>query len=96
VILLVMVALQHLLEKPAFQAVLRGVKPCVIGIILATGIDLILGNVLPEWDPEFRAMALTAVPASVLILSRKITKKGISPIGLICLSAVLGILIYGI
>ena len=81
VILLVMVALQHLLEKPAFQAVLRGVKPCVIGIILATGIDLILGNVLPEWDPEFRAMALTAVLASVLILSRKITKKASVPSG---------------
>ena len=96
IILLVMIALQHLLEKPAFQAVLRGVKPCVIGIILATGIHLILGNVLPDWQPDLKAIALTALLGAILPLSRKFTKKGISPIGLICISAVLGILVYGI
>jgi len=96
IILLVMVVLQHLLEKPVFQAILRGVKPCVIGIILATGIHLILGNVLPGWNLELRTTALTAVIAGILIASRKLTKKGISPIGLICISAFLGIMVYGI
>lgn len=96
IILLVMVALRHLLEQPLFQAILRGVKPCVIGIILATGIDLVMGNVLPEWSPDGKALILTALLAAVLIVSRKITKKGISPIGLICLSALLGIAMYGI
>ena len=96
IILLVMVLLQHLLEQPVFQAVLRGIKPCVVGIILATGIDLVLGNVLPDWTPDGKALVLTALLAVVLIVSRKITKKGISPIGLICLSALLGIVMYGI
>ena len=96
IILLVMIALRHLLEQPVFQAILHGIKPCVVGIILATGIDLVLGNVLPDWTPDGKALLLTAVLASVLILSRKVTKKGISPIHLICLSAVLGILVYGI
>ena len=96
IILLVMVALQHLLEKPVFQALLQGIKPCVIGIILATGIHLILGNVLPGWQPDWKALALTTVLGGLLFFSRKKMKKGISPIGLICISALLGIAVYGI
>lgn len=96
IILLVMVAMRHLLEQPVFQAILRGIKPCIIGIILATGIHLVLGNVLPGWIPDLKAGILTAVLAALLYISRKVHKKGISPIGLICISAVLGILVYGI
>lgn len=96
IILLVMVLLKHLLEKPVFQAILRGIKPCVIGIILATGIHLVQGSVLPGWKADPWAIGLTALLAGILIASRRFTKKGISPIGLICISALLGIIVYGI
>ena len=92
IILLVMLALRRLLEHPAFQAVLGGVKPCVIGIILATGIQLILGNI----SLDLRAVLLTVLLAGGLVVSRKVTKKGIQPIGLIALSALLGMVVYGI
>ena len=92
IILLVMIALRRLMEHPAFQAVLGGVKPCVIGIILATGIQLILGNI----SLDLRAVLLTVLLAGGLVVSRKVTKKGIQPIGLIALSAMLGIVVYGI
>lgn len=92
VIWLVMIALRRLMEHPAFQAVLGGVKPCVIGIILATGIQLILGNI----SLDLRAVLLTVLLAGGLVVSRKVTKKGIQPIGLIALSALLGIVVYGI
>ena len=92
VILLVMIALRRLMEHPAFQAVLGGVKPCVIGIILATGIQLILGNI----SLDLRAVLLTVLLAGGLVVSRKVTKKGIQPIGLIALSALLGMVVYGI
>ena len=92
IILLVMIALRRLMEHPAFQAVLGGVKPCVIGIILATGIQLILGNL----SLDLRAVLLTVLLAGGLVVSRKVTKKGIQPIGLIALSALLGIVVYGI
>ena len=91
-ILLVMIALRRLMEHPAFQAVLGGVKPCVIGIILATGIQLILGNI----SLDLRAVLLTVLLAGGLVVSRKVTKKGIQPIGLIALSALLGMVVYGI
>ena len=92
IILLVMLALRRLMEHPAFQAVLGGVKPCVIGIILATGIQLILGNI----SLDLRAVLLTVLLAGGLVVSRKVTKKGIQPIGLIALSALLGMVVYGI
>ena len=37
IILLVMVLLKAVLKNPYVQAVLKGLKPCVTGIILATG-----------------------------------------------------------
>lgn len=38
IILLIMVLLKKLLKNPYVQAILRGMKPCIIGIILATGL----------------------------------------------------------
>ena len=44
IILLVTALLKTILKSPYVQAVLRGLKPCMIGIILATGIYMILKN----------------------------------------------------
>ena len=44
IILLIMVLLKKLLKNPYVQAILRGMKPCIIGIILATGLYMILHN----------------------------------------------------
>lgn len=44
IILLVTALLKTALKNKYVQAVLRGLKPCVIGIVLATGIYMVLGN----------------------------------------------------
>ena len=44
IILLVTALLKTALKNEYVQAVLRGLKPCVTGIVLATGIYMILGN----------------------------------------------------
>ena len=44
VILLIMVLLKTVLQQPWMQAVLRGVKPCMAGIILATGIYMVCNH----------------------------------------------------
>ena len=46
IILLITALLKKLLKNPYVQAVLRGLKPCMIGIILATGVYMILHNCL--------------------------------------------------
>lgn len=95
IILLVMVLLNSLLDHPYAKAVLRGLKPCIIGIILATGIEMILGNCLPTDSVDRKALGLTAVLAILLFGSKWGFKKKLSPITLICIAAVLGILVYG-
>lgn len=98
IILLIMVLLKKLLKNPYIQAVLRGLKPCIIGIILATGVYMLphhcAGNpgTLTINTP---AVFLTIVLGLVYFGSRKILKNGISPIALIGLSAVAGIVVYG-
>ena len=78
------------------QAILRGLKPCIIGIILATGVYMILRNCFLRPTVDWTALIMTVVLAAVYFGSWKISKKGISPIGLIGISAVAGIAVYGI
>ena len=98
IILLVTALLKTALKNPYVQAVLRGLKPCMIGIILATGVYMIARNGLVRQDGTllFKPLLLTLGLAAVYFGSRKFLKKGLSPILLICLSALAGIAVYGI
>jgi len=97
VILLVMILLRKWLENPYAQAVLRGLKPCVIGIVLATGAYLIVRNCMGTscGKVDVTATAMAVLLAGIYFGSRKRWKGGLSPIALIVLSASLGIAFYG-
>ena len=97
IILLIMFLLKKLLKNPYVQAILRGLKPCIIGIILATGLYMVLQHCIgsvKEISVNTTAIILTAVLAGAYFGSRKILKKGISPILLIGISALAGIIVY--
>ncbi len=98
IILLVTALLKTVLKNPYVQAVLRGLKPCMIGIILATGVFMIFRNgiVVQENTILIRPLLLTLVLGLLYFGSGKAGKTGISPILLICLSAAAGIIAYGI
>ena len=99
IILLIMVLLKKLLKNPYVQAVLRGVKPCIIGIILATGIFMILQHSVGSFGAlsvDTTAITMTIVLGTVYFGSRKVLKNGISPIGLIGISALAGLIVYGL
>ena len=98
IILLVTALLKTVLKNPCVQAVLRGLKPCMIGIILATGVCMIIRNgiVIQDRSVLIRPLILTLVLGTVYFGSRKTKKCGLSPILLICLSAVAGIAAYGL
>ena len=97
-ILLVMILLKKVLKNPYVQSALGGMKSCVIGIIMATGTFMMLRPCLGDLrniPVDITAIIMTAALAAVYFGSRKLFKKGISPIGLIGISAVSGILVYG-
>ena len=98
IILLVTALLKTVLKNPCIQAVLRGLKPCMVGIVLATGICMIIRNgiVIQGQSMLIRPLILTLVLGTAYFGSRRIKKGGISPILLICLSAAAGIAVYGL
>ncbi|MCI8639000.1 MAG: chromate transporter [Coprococcus sp.] len=95
--LLVMAALKTFFEKPYVQAILRGVTPAITGLILATGISVLIKGCVTFTNPQpihIRAVTIAAILAAVMFGAKPLTKKKVSPIALILLSACLGIVFY--
>lgn len=99
IILLVTALMKTALKNKYVQAVLRGLKPCVIGIVLATGSYMVITNcfgTISAVSLNMRAGIITALLAASMLLYKRMAKKKLSPILLIVISAVFGILVYGI
>lgn len=99
IILLIMVLMRKMLGNQYVQAILRGLKPCIAGIILAMGCHMTLKNCITA--PEGQAIDLwpaliTLILATLYWGSRRVMKKKLSPIMLIVVSAFLGVAAYGI
>ena len=96
IILLLTALLKTTLKNKYVQAVLRGMKPCVIGIVLATGIYMVLSNAfgtVSAINPDWRAIAITLLLGAAMLGYKRFTKKKLSPIALILIAAVLGMLL---
>lgn len=97
VILLIASLMRQAIKNKYVQAILRGLKPCMVGIILATGVYmtgkacLTAGGMLAV---NVNALLIAALLFLARSLFQKKMKKKLSPIQMIVLSAVLGILIY--
>lgn len=99
IILLVSAVMKKLLKNKYVQAALRGLKPCIIGLVMATGVFMVVSHCMPLAAGaaiDRKALFLTAVLAAVLYLSKPLFKKKISPVMLIVVSAVLGIVGYAL
>jgi chromate transporter len=103
IILLVAMALRGLLKYAGVKAFLGGIRPCVVGLILATAITMLLKRVANVSEVftaapsvDLRAIAILAVLAVVSLTAGKLLKKTVSPILLICISAGLGALLYSL
>ena len=98
IILLVTALLKTALKNKYVQAVLRGLKPCVIGIVLATGIYLVLGNcfgTISAVKVNVQAIIITAFLFVSMFGYKQFKKKKPSPIMLIVISAMMGMAVYG-
>ena len=100
IILLIASAIRNLIKFRGVQAALSGIKPVVVGLILATAATMLLSVVFSVTtvyagfaiDPF--ALLILAILIAIAIGYKKITSKAISPIMLILVSAVLGIILY--
>lgn len=97
IILLVTALFTKFLKKKPVQATLRGIKPCLMGVILATGVYMALSAVFGSIQIiTFDWVALVILAALILtvVLYQKIQKKELSPILIIVISAILGAVLY--
>ena len=91
-ILLITAIMRTAVKNKYVQAVLRGLKPCIIGIVLATGLQMTVSHCVENSTIGLRPLLITAVLAAVMYLR----KKKLSPVLLILLSALCGVVAYGI
>ena len=99
IIMLVTALLKTALKNKYVQAILRGLKPCVIGIVLATGIYMVLGNcfeTISMLTVNLRAIIITALLVISMLGYKILAKKKMSSIMLIVSSAIAGAVIYGV
>ena len=98
IILLITALLKNAFKNKYVQAVLRGLKPSVIGIVLAMGIYMLVKNCLMEdtFKMNLRSIVITAVLGIVAVLYKYFSKKKISPIIMIVISSLLGMFVYAI
>lgn len=92
---------RSLLKYAGVNAFLSGVRPCVVGMILATALTMALGTLLgfetleQPLAVDNRAIVLLGILFIVRIAVQKKTRKAPSPIAMIAVSAILGIVLWG-
>ena len=102
IILLIAAILKNLRKYAGVNAFLSGVRPCVVAMILATALSMALstllgfGSLQGGLHPDARALGVFGVLAAVHLVWKACRKKSPPPIAMIALSAVLGIVFWGI
>ncbi len=97
VILAVSFFLQKFLANKHTQSVMCGVKPCISGMIIATGVFMAFTTVfgsVAAIELDVSSLIILSVLAAIIPIYKKIAKNEISPIVLIVISAVLGIILF--
>lgn len=102
IILLIVSLIRNFLKYKGVQAFLKGVRPCVVALILATSITMALSTLLSfttlrgGFSPDIKGIIILVILLSVVFIFKKIKKKKPSPIVMILISAGLGMLLYSI
>lgn len=100
IILLIVAVFKNFLKSDAVKSVLGGIKPTVAGLILSTGVFMGIKNFLPNIQAftvagiSYKSLAVMLSLAVVFIGYKLIRKKNLSPILLIVISAIVGIIVF--
>ena len=100
IIMLIASVFTHLLKYAGVKAVLGGIKPAIVALILGTAatmfISLVFGvkNIGCGISFDFKGLIVLAAIGAISLLFSRYKKKKISPIILIVISGVLGVVLY--
>lgn len=96
IILALMAVLRRFVDNPWVRAAMTGLKACITGIILATGLEMLTANCVPAGQPDGKALALLLVLGAGYFCWKPVFRRKPSPIALIAISAVLGACVYSL
>lgn len=97
IILIIAALITNLLKYAGVKSVLQGIRPTIVGLILATALTMFVTQVFgftsvgDEFSFDWKALAIFLVIAAIAILWKVFKKKQFSPILLILISGGLGI-----
>lgn len=102
IILIIAALIRNFLKYKGVQAFLGGVRPCVVGLIVATALTMLVSTLfgfktvgdIPS--PDVKAIVIFVIIAAVALVAKKIRKRPLSPIILILISAALGMGLYSL
>ncbi len=102
IILIIASIAKNLLNYKGVKAFLYGVKPAVAGLIVGTGLTMIASALLGTktianpLNFDYKALIIFGIIVAISVVYGKVKKAKISPILLIVISAILGLILYSI
>lgn len=102
IILMIAALIKNFLKYKGVQAVLSGIRPCVVALILATSLTLFLSTLMgfegikAPICVDFRGLMILGILIAIRLLWKKTKGNVPSPILMILISAGLGMVLYAI
>ena len=102
IILIIAALIRNLLKYAGVKAFLGGIRPCIVGLILATAITMFMSTVIGVCSIDdalaidFKGIMIFAILISISAVAKSLFKKKPSPILMILMSAGLGMMIYSL
>ncbi len=101
-ILVIAALIRDLLKYAGVKAFLGGVRPCIVGLILATAITMFMSaaigfaSVGDTLTVDIKSVIIFSVLIATAVISKLLFKKKPSPILMILISAGLGMIVYSL
>ena len=102
IILIIATLIRNLLKYAGVKAFLGGIRPCIVGLILATAITMFMRTAVGFRDigdtvaVDFSGIMIFAILIAITVVAKLTFKKKTSPILMILISAGLGMLMYSL
>ena len=101
-ILLIAALMRNLMKYAGVKAFLGGVRPCVVGLILATAVTMFITTIMgfggmgSALSVDHKGLVIFAVLVAISLTAKRAFRKKPAPIVMILISAGLGMIIYSI
>ena len=102
IILIIATLIRNLMKYAGVKAFLGGIRPCIVGLILATAITMFMSTVIgfgrigDTRSVDFKSVIIFATLIAITVIAKLAFKKKTSPTLMILISAGLGMVLYSI